>query len=70
MQITKKTGFLISIIDILDKNEIIIINKSGLSIRISILNLRTSSRNTQGIRLIKLNNEDKISSVEKIENIY
>jgi len=70
IQITKKTGFLISIIDVLDKNEIMIINKSGLAIRISILNLRISGRNTQGVKLIKLNNEDEISSVEKIENIY
>lgn len=44
-----------------------IINKSGISIRISVNELRVMGRATQGVRLIKLNEEDAISSVEKIQ---
>ncbi len=46
-----------------------IINKSGISIRISVNELRVMGRATQGVRLIKLNEEDAISSVEKIQKM-
>jgi DNA gyrase subunit A len=46
-----------------------IINKSGISIRISVAELRVMGRATQGVRLIKLNEDDEISSVEKIQKI-
>jgi DNA gyrase subunit A len=46
-----------------------IINKSGISIRIAVEELRVVGRATQGVRLIKLNDEDAISSVEKIQQI-
>ena len=44
-----------------------IINKSGISIRMGLDDLRVMGRNTQGVRLIKLNDGDAISSVAKIE---
>jgi DNA gyrase subunit A len=46
-----------------------IINKSGISIRIKVEELRVMGRATQGVRLIKLNEDDAISSVEKIQQI-
>ena len=46
-----------------------IINRSGLSIRIKVEELRVMGRATQGVRLIRLNEDDAISSVEKIQKI-
>ena len=46
-----------------------IINKSGIAIRMTVDNLRVMGRATQGVKLIKLNEEDEISAVEKISNI-
>jgi len=46
-----------------------IINKSGISIRIRVEELRVMGRATQGVRLIKLNEDDTISSVEKIQQM-
>jgi len=48
---------------------LMIINKSGISIRISVEELRVMGRATQGVRLIKLNEDDAISSVEKIQKM-
>lgn len=45
-----------------------IINKSGIAIRMSVSEIRVAGRNTQGVRLIKLNETDEISSVTRIEN--
>jgi DNA gyrase subunit A len=46
-----------------------IINRSGITIRIEVSGLRVMGRATQGVRLIKLNEDDSISSVEKIQQI-
>jgi DNA gyrase subunit A len=46
-----------------------IINRSGITIRIKVSELRVMGRATQGVRLIKLNEDDRISSVEKIQKI-
>jgi DNA gyrase subunit A len=46
-----------------------IINRSGITIRIKVGELRIMGRATQGVRLIKLNDDDRISSVEKIQKI-
>ena len=46
-----------------------IINRSGISIRIRVEELRVMGRATQGVRLIRLNEDDSISSVEKIQKI-
>jgi DNA gyrase subunit A len=45
-----------------------IINKSGIAIRMSVSEIRVAGRNTQGVRLIKLSESDEISSVTRIEN--
>ncbi len=69
INITDKTGKLVAIKEVGDKDELMIINKSGISIRIKVSELRIMGRATQGVRLIKLNDDDAISSVEKIQNI-
>jgi len=70
MQVTNKTGLLVSAKCVSESDEIMIINKSGIIIRISVSDIRIIGRDTQGVRLIRLQKDDKISFVEKIENIY
>ncbi|MBX2901690.1 MAG: DNA gyrase subunit A [Cyclobacteriaceae bacterium] len=69
INITEKTGKLVAIKEVVDNDDLMIINKSGISIRISVTELRVMGRATQGVRLIKLNEEDAISSVEKIQKM-
>ena len=69
INITEKTGKLVAIKEVIDNDDLMIINKSGISIRISVTELRVMGRATQGVRLIKLNEDDSISSVEKIQKI-
>jgi DNA gyrase subunit A len=67
--ITEKTGKLVAIKEVVDDDELMIINRSGITIRIKVNELRVMGRATQGVRLIKLNDDDRISSVEKIQQI-
>jgi DNA gyrase subunit A len=67
--ITDKTGKLVAIKEVIDDDELMIINRSGITIRIKVSELRVMGRATQGVRLIKLNDDDRISSVEKIQQI-
>jgi DNA gyrase subunit A len=69
MNITDKTGSLISIKNVTDLDELMIINKSGITIRMAIADIRVMGRATQGVRLIRLNEGDEIASVAKIERI-
>lgn len=69
INITDKTGKLVAIKEVADRDELMIINRSGITIRIAVEELRVMGRATQGVRLIKLNEDDHISSVEKIQNI-
>jgi DNA gyrase subunit A len=69
INVTDKTGSLVAIKEVGDLDELMIINKSGISIRIKVSELRVMGRATQGVRLIKLNDDDAISSIEKIQNI-
>jgi DNA gyrase subunit A len=69
INITDKTGLLVAIKEVTDKDELMIINKSGITIRIEVADLRVMGRATQGVRLIKLNEDDEISSVAKIERV-
>jgi DNA gyrase subunit A len=66
LNITPKTGNLISILNVLDLNDLMIINKSGIAIRMAVANLRVMGRATQGVRLIDLR-DDSIAAVTKIE---
>ena len=67
INITPKTGKLGAIKEVVDDDELMIINRSGLTIRIKVSELRVMGRATQGVRLIKLSDDDVISSVEKIQ---
>lgn len=69
INITDKTGKLVAIKEVGDDDELMIINRSGITIRIEVKELRVMGRATQGVRLIKLNDDDRISSVEKIQKI-
>jgi DNA gyrase subunit A len=66
LNVTPKTGKLIAIKDVTDDNDLMIINKSGVTIRMSVKNIKSQGRNTQGVRLIKLNDGDEIAAVAKI----
>lgn len=67
LNITDKTGHVVGILDVDDKNELMIINKSGIMIRMTVADLRVMGRNTQGVRLIRLNDDDEISSIARID---
>ncbi len=67
INVTDKTGQLVAIKGVTDENDLMIINKSGIAIRMSVENLRVMGRATQGVKLIRLNDNDEISAVEKIE---
>ncbi|MEM7552442.1 MAG: DNA gyrase subunit A [Bacteroidota bacterium] len=69
INVTEKTGKLVAIKEVVDTDDLMIINKSGITIRLEVENLRVMGRATQGVRLIKLNENDEISSVAKIEKI-
>jgi DNA gyrase subunit A len=68
LNVTEKTGKLVAIKGVTDKEDLMIINKSGIIIRIAISELRTMGRATQGVRLITLKENDEIASVAKIEH--
>ena len=68
LNVTEKTGNLVAIKDVTDKDDLMIINKSGIIIRIAVGELRTMGRATQGVRLITLKENDEIASVAKIEH--
>ncbi|MDO3642838.1 DNA gyrase subunit A [Mucilaginibacter sp. L3T2-6] len=68
LNITEKTGKLVAIKGVTDKEDLMIINKSGIIIRIAVSELRTMGRATQGVRLITLKGDDEIASVAKIEH--
>ncbi len=68
LNVTDKTGNLVAIKGVTDKEDLMIINKSGIIIRIAISELRTMGRATQGVRLITLKGDDEIASVAKIEH--
>ena len=69
MNVTEKTGYLVAIKEVMDSDDLMIINKSGITIRMEVENLRVMGRATQGVRLIRLNENDEISSVEAIHQL-
>jgi DNA gyrase subunit A len=67
INITEKTGNLIAIKNVKDEDDLMIINKSGILIRIPVADLRVMGRATQGVRLINLKDDDEIAAVAKVE---
>lgn len=68
LNITDKTGNLISIKEVKESDDLMIINKSGITIRMPVSDLRIMGRATQGVRLIKLDDDDEIASVAKVDD--
>lgn len=66
LNITEKTGDLISILNVVDGNHLMIINKSGIAIRLNVDKMRVAGRATQGVTLIKLDKKDSIAAVAKV----
>ena len=66
ISITNKTGSLVAIKNVSDEDDLMIINKSGIAIRMEVADLRVMGRATQGVRLINLKNNDAIAAVAKV----
>ena len=66
ISITEKTGVLVAIKNVSDQDDLMIINKSGIAIRMEISGLRVMGRATQGVKLINLKSEDTIAAVAKV----
>ncbi|NGZ90653.1 DNA gyrase subunit A [Psychroflexus maritimus] len=66
ISITEKTGNLVAVKAVNDTDELMIIKKSGVAIRLSLDQIRTMGRNTQGVRLVNLKDGDSIAAVAKI----
>ena len=67
LNVTEKTGNVIAIQNVVDGDGLMIINKSGVAIRMSVDELRVMGRNTQGVKLINLKNTDEIAAIAKVE---
>ena len=66
ISITDKTGELVAIKSVSDTDDLMIINKSGVAIRLGVEDLRVMGRATQGVRLINLKGDDSIAAVAKV----
>ena len=66
ISITEKTGNLVAIKNVTDADDLMIINKSGIAIRMAVEDLRVMGRATQGVKLINLRNGDSIAAVAKV----
>ena len=66
ISITEKTGHLVSIKNVTDEDDLMIINKSGIAIRMAVEDLRVMGRATQGVKLINLKGSDSIAAVAKV----
>ncbi len=67
LNVTEKTGNLIAIQNVVDGDGLMIINKSGVAIRMSVDELRVMGRNTQGVKLINLKKNDEIAAIAKVQ---
>ncbi|MBO7584329.1 MAG: DNA gyrase subunit A, partial [Bacteroidales bacterium] len=63
INITEKTGPLIAIKDVTDDNDLMIINKSGITIRMAVSDIKVAGRATQGVKLINIRENDSIAAV-------
>ena len=69
INVTEKTGKLIALKNVTDENDLMVVNKSGITIRISVADLRQMGRATQGVRIIKLREKDSIAAVAKVPEV-
>lgn len=66
LNITDKTGDLVAIKNVTDENDLMIINRSGLTIRLAVADIRVAGRATQGVRLINIKDGDSIAAVSAV----
>ncbi|HEY9169498.1 MAG TPA: DNA gyrase subunit A [Lutibacter sp.] len=66
INITEKTGNLVAVKDVKDEDDLMIINKSGIAIRLAVGDLRVMGRATQGVKLINIKDNDSIAAVAKV----
>ncbi|MGB1170134.1 MAG: DNA gyrase C-terminal beta-propeller domain-containing protein, partial [Flavobacteriaceae bacterium] len=66
LNISEKTGNLVAIKNVDDSNDLMIINKSGITIRMAVEDLRVMGRATQGVKLINIKDSDSIAAVAKV----
>lgn len=66
MNATDKVGKLVAIREVTEEDDLMIITRNGIAIRMSVLDIRQAGRNTQGVKLIRLNSSDEITSVTRI----
>ena len=66
ISITDKTGYLVTLKNVTDLDDLMIVNKSGIAIRMAVSDLRVMGRATQGVKLINLKEEDSIAAVAKV----
>ncbi|GJM61014.1 DNA gyrase subunit A [Persicobacter diffluens] len=69
MNITEKTGKLVALNEVVDTDDLMIITKSGITIRMSVDGLRVMGRATQGVKLIRLQEGDEIASIERVQQL-
>ena len=69
LSVTDKTGSLIAIKDVTDENDLMIITRNGIAIRMKMEDVRVMGRATQGVRLIKIRENDNIASVAKVPKV-
>ena len=69
LSVTEKTGSLISIKDVTNENDLMIITRNGIAIRMKMEDVRVMGRATQGVRLIKIRENDNIASVAKVPKV-
>ena len=67
INVTEKTGGLVGILDVTEKEDLIITCKSGITLRTPVANIKQSGRATQGVTLIRLDGGDEIAAISKIE---
>ena len=67
MQVTDKTGQLVAMVNVSDNDQLMIINKSGITIRLAVNELREMGRATQGVKLISLRKDDTIAAITKVQ---
>ncbi|MGZ4044196.1 MAG: DNA gyrase C-terminal beta-propeller domain-containing protein, partial [Bacteroidia bacterium] len=68
INITEKTGNLVGIKTVTDANDLMIITKNGITIRLNVSSLRVMGRATQGVRLINISESDEIAAVTKVDH--
>lgn len=67
INVTEKTGKLVGMLDVAEKEDLLITCKSGVTIRMKVSNISEQGRATQGVKLIRLDNEDEIAAISRIE---